>query len=360
MHEGLPLSYEECRTRFRRAAAEAGAVVTPELVEAHGPHGLELSIDVVGLGSDRPDRALVVMSGVHGVEGFIGSALQTDLVARLDLSSLPADMAVLIVHAVNPWGMAWWRRQNESNVDLNRNWRRSDTAPIHNDAYDELHPLACPDSDELPSVGDLLSAAQAMVAERGLVWVRDGITAGQYRHPDGLHYGGERTEQSSAVLERIIPERLAAASIVFTVDLHTGHGPYGELTALSNQPPGSPQDEFLRSVFDRVEATADNPDASTGTKSGQLANGFADVLPGAKCFATSLEFGTADDLTQLGATYQEQWVHRRGDRSNPEHATAAWAYRCCFTPDDPEWSATSFARGRLVLDRALAAVANWA
>lgn len=337
----------------------AGVAVSPEALEARGPFGLELTIDVVVLGAERPDRALVVLSGVHGVEGFIGSALQTDLVARLDASSLPTDMAVLIVHAVNPWGMAWWRRQNESNVDLNRNWRRSDTDPIHNDAYDELHSLACPDADDLPSVGALLAAAQALVSERGLVWVREGITAGQYRHPDGLHYGGARTEQSAAILERVVPERLAGATTVFTVDLHTGHGPYGELTALSNQPPGSPQDEFLRSVFDRVEATADNPDASTGTKSGQLANGFADVLPSATCFATSLEFGTADDLTQLGATYQEQWVHRRGDRSIPEHAATTWTYRCCFTPDDPDWVATSFAQGRAALDRALAAVAAW-
>ena len=359
MYEGLPLTYGECRTRFRRAAAAAGAPVTAEPLHARGPHDLELSIDIVALGAARPERALVVLSGVHGVEGFIGSTLQTDLLGRLDPSPWPAGMAVLLVHAVNPWGMAWWRRQNESNVDLNRNWRRSATAPIHNDAYDELHPLACPDSAALPRVEQLLATAQTLVAERGLVWVRDGITVGQYRHSDGLHFGGDRTEQSAEILERVIPERLAGVERVFTVDLHTGHGPYGELTALSDQSPGSAQDGFLQSVFGRVEATADNPDATTGLKSGQVANGFADVLPGATCFATSLEFGTADDLTQLGATYQEQWVYRRGDRSIPEHAAAVWAYRCCFTPDDREWATTSFSRGRVALDRALAAVCDW-
>jgi hypothetical protein len=99
---------------------------------------------------------------------------------------------VLFVHGVNPWGMAWWRRQNESNVDLNRNWRRDDGEPFENEAYEELHALACPDTPELPSIGDLASTAQALVDARGLAWVRDGITAGQYRHPDGLHYGGAR------------------------------------------------------------------------------------------------------------------------------------------------------------------------
>ncbi|MCB0961778.1 MAG: DUF2817 domain-containing protein, partial [Acidimicrobiales bacterium] len=37
------------------------------------------------------------------------------------------------------------------NIDLNRNWGRDRTDPRHNDAYDQLHPLACPDTDDPPS-----------------------------------------------------------------------------------------------------------------------------------------------------------------------------------------------------------------
>ena len=32
------------------------------------------------------------------------------------------DHAVIFVHTINPYGMAWWRRFNENNVDLNRNF----------------------------------------------------------------------------------------------------------------------------------------------------------------------------------------------------------------------------------------------
>jgi predicted deacylase len=355
----LPLTYDECRARFRRAAMEAGVIVEAHPILARGPFGQELTIDVASLGADRPARALAVLSGVHGVEGFVNSALQCDLLARWDPSEWPRDVGVLLVHAVNPWGMAWWRRQNESNVDLNRNWRRSEIEPVHNDAYDELHHLACPDTDALPEVDGLLATASAVVAERGMEWVRDGITRGQYRHPDGLHYGGERTEESNVVLHRLVTERLAGVERLLTLDLHTGHGPRGEVTILSDQPPGSPQDAFFRSVFDRVEATTGNPDATTGPKSGQIANGFRDLFPNAECFSTSLEFGTASDLEQLAATYQEQWVHRHGDRSNPDHQPAVWAYRCCFTPDDPDWEASCLRRGREHLDAALAAVQVW-
>ena len=355
----LPLTYEECRARFRRAAAGAGLEIEARRLDARGPNDLELSIDVVTVGAQRPGRALVVLSGVHGVEGFIGSAAQTDLVGRLSPAGWPADVGLVVVHAVNPWGMAWWRRQNEANVDLNRNWRRDEIEPVHNDAYDELHSLACPDTEELPPVEELLATAQVWVAERGREWVRDGITVGQYRHRDGLHFGGERTEQSNRLLEALVVERLSGARRVLTVDLHTGHGPPGELTALCDQPPGSDQERFLRSIFGRVEATTGNPEATTARKSGQIANGFAGLLPEATCFATSLEVGTVDDLTQLGATYQEQWVHRRGDRDNPRDAKAVWAYRRCFTPEDPAWAGTAAAGLRGALDRSLDAVIAW-
>lgn len=356
----LPLTYDECRARFRRAVAAAALQVDASPISAVGPEGQALTVDAAMIGADLPRRCLVVMSGVHGVEGFIGSALQSDLLGRLDGGALPPDVGVLLIHAVNPWGMAWWRRQNESNVDLNRNWRRNDVDPTHNDAYDELHPLACPVTRGPPSVERALLAAMDLAAEHGLEWVRDGINRGQYRHPDGLHFGGDRTEESCTIVERVVGDRLSAAERVLVLDLHTGHGPRREVTFLSDAPPGSPQDRFLREHFaaDRIAATVGNPDATTGVKSGQIANGIRDALPAAARIATSVEFGTASDEEQFAATYLEHWVHRLGDRRRPDHADIVWAYRNCFTPDDPEWERWAVERGRSFLGRAVGAVAG--
>ena len=354
----LPLTYDECRARFRRAATEVGLTTAAHPISARGPAGQELTLDTTWVGPRSPSKALVLLSGVHGVEGFVTSTMQCELLGRLDPGALAPDLGVLLVHAVNPWGMAWWRRQNESNVDLNRNWRRDDIDPPRNEAYSELHPLACPDTPDLPAVADMLAAAAALVTERGLAWVRDGITVGQYEHPDGLHFGGQRTEESNRLLEAITAEHLVGVDRALILDLHTGHGPPGEITLLSDAPPGSPQDTFLRTHFPtaRVEATADNPDATTGLKVGQIANGIRDALGDAECWSTSLEVGTTPDEAQLAATYQEQWVHRRGDRSRPEHAAVVWAYRGCFTPDDPEWERLALEGGARQLDDALAAL----
>jgi predicted deacylase len=357
----LPLTYDECRARFQTAAALARRPVESHVIARRGPDGQRLSIDAVSLGATDPSRLLVVLSGVHGVEGFIGSALQTDLLRRVEASHLPPGLGILLVHAVNPWGMAWWRRENESNVDLNRNWRRNDGVPVHNDAYDEIHHLACPATPEMPEVAELMASASAIVAERGVAWVRDAITTGQYRHPDGLHYGGEHTEQSNLVLESIARERILGRDRVLVLDLHTGHGPPGEITLLSDQPPDSAQHRFFTRhlPWARVEATVGNPSATTGRKSGQIANGIRDLLPPGRCWATSAEVGTTSDIEQLTATYQSAWVHRHGDLARPEHRAAIWAYRCCFTPDDPEWERQALDQGRRLLDDAVTAMEHW-
>ncbi len=358
----LPLTYDECRARFRWAVAAAGLPHTAHPLAALGPEGQTLTIDLTWAGADRPERALLVLSGVHGVEGFVTSAMQVDLVERLDRAVLPADMAIVVVHSVNPWGMAWGRRQDDAGVDLNRNWQRSEHDPEANEDYAVVHPLACPDTPGLPDVDTVVAEAMTLAEDWGFDRVRDAITQGQYTHSDGLHYGGAETREANIALEVIARERLAGVQRLFTLDLHTGHGPRGELTLLSDQPPGSDQDRFLREVARpvRVEATVANPDATTGPKRGQIANGIGAFLgPDVTAYATSAEVGTADDMEQLVATYLESWVHRHGDRSDPVHAAAAWRYRCCFTVDDPAWEAAALAGGTALLDRAVASVVAW-
>lgn len=357
----LPLSYDECRSRFRRASSAAGLAHESYSIRALGPQGQGLTIESAWIGQERPRRVLTVISGTHGVEGFIGSSLQCDLIGRTGVADIPGDTAIWIVHALNPWGMAWWRRQNESNVDLNRNWMRDETDPTQNDAYDDLHSYACPDTTDLPSVEDLMVQAMAVVQDRGLEYVRDGITAGQYRHPDGLHFGGDRTEESNLILQGLVTERLDGVEKLLTLDLHTGHGPRAAVTFLSDQPIGTDQDRFLRDVFggERIMATADNPDATTGVKSGQIANGFGQLLAETIAISSSVEFGTAPDEEQLACTYLESWVHRHGDRQDPEHQEVIWRYRCCFTPDDAEWERACMDNGRQLLDTAIQAVCDW-
>ena len=75
------------------------------------------------------------------MEAFAGSAIQ---LLSLDegLPDLPEDAALILVHVVNPYGMAWLRRFNEENVDLNRNFlgpeEKYDGAPEDYEKFDSF------------------------------------------------------------------------------------------------------------------------------------------------------------------------------------------------------------------------------
>ena len=110
-------TYAEARRKFQRAADLAGTSVRTYRHPMTGPNGEELATDVAWLGDPHARSVLVLTSGVHGPELFCGSACQVDtLLGRSPAAS--GDVALLLVHAVNPYGTAWLRRTNEDNIDI--------------------------------------------------------------------------------------------------------------------------------------------------------------------------------------------------------------------------------------------------
>ncbi len=351
----FPLTYDECRARFRASAHAAGLAWTAHPIAARGPHGQELTIDATTLGDPDAERALLVLAGVHGDEGFSSSAIMCAAIDRWS-SDPPPDVRVVFVHGVNPWGMANWRRQNESNVDLNRNWNRDGRDPDPNLGYAELHPALCPDSPHPPDADSLLSVTRRLIDEHGYGWVKAAVTEGQYTHADGLYYGGARTEESTRRVADIVAERLDGAHQVLVVDLHTGHGEFGTYTLLSVAPPGSDDDAWIRQTFDaaRIENTS-TPDTTSPPKRGQIALGLADVVPSAATWRTvTFELGTLSDTRMILNERAEHWVWHHGDPTDPRFADILWEHRCGSTPDDAEWERAALDHGRRTLDDALA------
>ncbi|MEM7288529.1 MAG: DUF2817 domain-containing protein, partial [Actinomycetota bacterium] len=254
----FPTDHRDCRDAFEEAAGAADVVERFPLA-ATGPAGEGLWLTVARFGPVDARRTALIMSGVHGVEGPSGSAQQTAMLSSG--FSLPADASVVVVHAVNPWGMAWLRRQNERNVDLNRNWAAHPVADV-NDAYAEVHDLLCPGGTDLPD-GDAFVRRLAGLAERrGLDWVRRAISGGQYSHPDGLYYGGREPEESTQVLQDIVDRHVGRPDELSILDLHTGHGPYGAATVLSRATPDSTEARWLAAAFagERIESSAVDED----------------------------------------------------------------------------------------------------
>jgi octopine/nopaline transport system ATP-binding protein len=351
----IPLTYLECRERFRIAARRAGATLSTWPIPGEGPSGESLAIDVARLGAERPRRALLAMSGTHGVEGFAGSAVQTDFLSRCADDAIANDAGVVLVHAVNPWGMAWWRRANESNVDLNRNWGRGPDTPSANDAYEILHPLVVPDGETLPDPELLMRSLAELAAEHGHQWVAGGITSGQSSHPDGLYHCGVRPEASTLQLAEIIRAHISGADDVTAVDLHTGHGRFGTATILSCAAEDSTDDRWLHDTFGSVASIVRTGvgDTASLTRRGALLDGVGSLLPTARYRWFTHELGTVGEGRMIRAEVAEHWVHRFGDANNPEHTAARWEHRWCSCPDDPAWEDGAIEHGRALFDALL-------
>ena len=149
---------------------------------------------------------------MHGDEGFSSSTLSCDAIGRWVAdgadSDLPDDAAVLVVHAVDPWGMTFWWRQNESNVDLNRNWGRDECTEVpNNTGYHIIHPTLAPGGDEPPTPESLLDVTRALMTERGFAWVKSAVSEGRYTHPDDATSGPKHGQIASGLADVVPGDR---------------------------------------------------------------------------------------------------------------------------------------------------------
>ena len=208
----LAQDYTEARGRFRDAAQAADVRVEHHDHPLTGPAGEPLATDVAVVGDPDAPTRLLVISGTHGVEGFAGSLCQTEWLT--EGASLPDDLAVVLVHAINPFGFAWIRRVNEDNVV----------------------PATWDEATQAATATQLLEFA----GEHGFDALQDAVSRGQYRHPTGVFYGGARAVWSQRTLETIARATLTGAQRTAIIDLHTGLGPFGvgELIASHPDPTG--------------------------------------------------------------------------------------------------------------------------
>lgn len=353
------LTYDECRMRFRALARRADARLDRYPIAARGPEGQTLTIDMAQLGSERPARTLVLQSGTHGVEGFAGSAIQQQFLAE-DAAELrlPDDGAVILVHAVNPYGFAWWRRQNENNVDLNRNFVDHERHDIKRPEYVALNPLLCPVELTPETDEAFLAAANRIVEEHGFAYAARIVSEGQWECPDGLYYGGTQPEESNRIIRDLFAGRVSDSKEAVLIDLHTGLGEFGTYTLLSNHAEDSPEHAYVTQHFDaaHVHTTVDGASTVTAEKAGQLARGVKAQIPAVDYRAITFELGTFDEFRVVMAERRENWLHHYGDRDAPEAWDILWEHRVCSCPDSREWEAQALAHGRTVIGQALTAL----
>ena len=139
-------SYEEARDRFLKAAKAKQIDIQSYINPNIGSLKEELSCDTAWMGPRNAKRVLVIISGTHGVEGFCGSGCQIDWMSRTNVEDLPIDVALLFIHAINPFGFSWCRRVTEEGCDLNRNYLDFSKPLPPNEGHDALVDYFVPSS----------------------------------------------------------------------------------------------------------------------------------------------------------------------------------------------------------------------
>lgn len=339
--------YKEARTRFIAVAEQAGAEVSQ--LELHaGTAGHGLFTDVAWFGSKSPRRALLTVSGVHGVEGFAGSAVQLAVLGQFP--KLDEDTALVLIHALNPYGMANLRRFNGNNVDLNRNFHFSpDGWQGEPDGYTALDSFFNPPRP--PSFDFFYFRLFLAWLRFGYPRVRQAVTGGQYHYPMGIYYGGtEQEPEAAGYIAWLKESSLLELDRLMVLDLHTGLGSFGEQSLFMRAGPDR-REELSRRLG--VPVTPSKTEAKTmGYHHGGGSSGvFRRLFTGKELTCLTVEYGTYSGFRMLRDLRAENQYHHYGEKKL-DH----WSKRNlkeAFCPQSSDWRRKVVTQGCELVERSV-------
>ncbi len=336
--------YATARARFLTAARKAGGALTAHPHPLKGPGGEDLSMDVARIGPIHAEKVLSIISGTHGIEGYCGSAIQTALLEGGLADGLPADTALVFIHALNPHGFAWGRRVNEDNIDLNRNFVDFNAPLPSNEDYALLHDALLPDEWTQATQTALLESILDFVKTRGQQAYVDAVSTGQYTYPKGLFFGGHGPSWSNKTVRAIFETELAPARALAFFDIHTGLGERGMGELLSTVAPDSPSFALAQQWLGAdIRSTQAGTSVSADVK-GSMKAALIDRLtqePGRErqIMAVSIEYGTKPQSDVGAALMADNWLHMKGKGlDDPQAVAIKQAIRSVFLIEEDDWA----------------------
>ncbi|MCC7574490.1 DUF2817 domain-containing protein [Candidatus Woesearchaeota archaeon] len=292
MKEYFSDSYEDSRKKFLSAvkSLEVDSICLRD----------DLFIDFA-FKEDGKKKILFLVSGTHGVEGYLGSAAQLIFIKEF-LPKLKG-VSVCLVHGLNPFGFKHNRRVNENNVDLNRN-----------SVYDERLMLGIPNSffsnvwsDSLlflklnrPRKHRLLEVASYYSLVFKTV-IRSGIKNtinvgmnGQSSYPRSVGFKGVKLEDSLLHLRSFIEEKTQGYEEAFFIDFHSGIGKKYDVIGFTSKKSDSQEFSFIKALLPKLRSR-DN--TSFVNHSGSVSDLFLARSHASKNIDLIFEYGTVPLLS---------------------------------------------------------------
>lgn len=231
--ESFYTTYEDVRANLNRRVES----LRQKGVEVHRSEyavnaGENLYIDNIYLpASSEKTNLIILTTGVHGIEGYIGSVMLDVFFEEIYPTLNTENTGILVVANINPYGMKNYRRYNENNVDLNRNfiedWDSFDRSS--NQEYPKVVNFLQPEGKMgnafWHEVGFYMSLAKEAVFT-GADTISDALLTGQYEYPTGVYYGGNGDEVSTTYLKGVFADCIDGEyENLIHIDVHSGYGP---------------------------------------------------------------------------------------------------------------------------------------
>jgi hypothetical protein len=323
------------------------------VLKEKGPMEEELSIDICMLGDSSANKLLLSTSGIHGVEGYPGSAIQLYTMKEIEKNGIPEGVVVAFVHALNPWGMAWLRRVNETNSDLNRNFLSPNEEYLGEpEDYSKVNHLINPSKP--PSKSGKIFTMEMLfhILKHGMRRTKQAIAEGQYTRPEALQFGGEGLQQGPKLFLTWLEGVLGDIDNIMAIDLHTGLGKSGQDTLLLN--PGYSQDEIeiMKERFGKRIASLDSSSIAYKTR-GDLHQGLMTRWPDKDWTCITQEFGTYRQLRVLKALRSENAWTQHGNVEDIYNHWSRYRLLRTFNPRNDGWRGQLLKRGRMLFEEGL-------
>lgn len=347
-------SYAQARERFALAARPQANVFRSYGIEQIGSEGEALATDVAYIGDPDADRLLIITSAVLGVEGFCGSGCQLALLddAAMLARAREAGVALLLVHAVNPYGYSWIARTDECNIDLNRNGLPFDGRPLpKNTEYARIHDFLLP--QEWPPTPANLQLIAQYIAEHGQPAFAQAVSRGQYTHADGLFYGGDRPAASLLNLRRILHEHARTRTHIGWIDVHTGWGPRGHGEKLYAGRHDDAEIARARQWWGSDVTVPYQGNSVSVDISGQLADLIYQACPMSIPTTMAIVFGAVPFDSMVHALCGRNWLNAHPEASDELRRSILQATLDAFYCDEASWQGMVLGQTRVAVLQAL-------
>lgn len=294
--------------------------------------------------SKKQKSLLIMISGTHGIEAFTGSAVQRWL---LDQKIDTTHTALLMIHGFNLYGFKNYRRVNENNIDLNRNFLLSRSQFKPNDqTYAKLNDFLNPSSPaNISSFSQFSFLFRSFfnIAVHSLKNLRTSILKGQYSFPEGLYYGGSETAIQQYVIYDLIQTFMKPYKKIFLIDLHTGYGERSKLHLFAGKSNEKTSVELLK-IFKKDEINFADQEKFYAVE-GDLLTYFINKIRltvDAEISGITFEYGTLNSQKTMGSieslrrvVLENQNFHHPGIKESSDKIK--FLYREMFYPSDKQW-----------------------